>query len=210
MSKHLVRPDRVYATGVLTPIVGYQPAQDAQQVAARFVGGGQLAGPRAEVQLLGRRPGIQLFGRALRGPILDSVWLRVQNWFAGLKVRLQVHRIQADLKTLPAPAVFSIDTSPRPSEPYAGAIGTESGWAPAPQSPETAVAAITNNAAMKEEPGTLNALQASQQIGPQGINFAQDVWSRSISPLLPRTLAVRAENTALFKFFANRRPGAGY
>lgn len=35
-SSHYVRPDRVYRTGVLTSIVGYQPNQDVEAVAASF------------------------------------------------------------------------------------------------------------------------------------------------------------------------------
>lgn len=33
---HYVRPDRVYRTGVLTSVMGYQPDQDVQAVAASF------------------------------------------------------------------------------------------------------------------------------------------------------------------------------
>lgn len=33
---HYVRPDRVYRTGVLTSVMGYQPGPDAQAVAASF------------------------------------------------------------------------------------------------------------------------------------------------------------------------------
>ena len=35
-SNHFMRPDRVYKTGVLSPMQGYQPNQDVQAVAAEF------------------------------------------------------------------------------------------------------------------------------------------------------------------------------
>ena len=39
-ASHAMRPDRVARTGVLAPIVGYQPQADVQMVAAEFTGGG--------------------------------------------------------------------------------------------------------------------------------------------------------------------------
>lgn len=38
-----MRPDRVYATGVLAPMVGYQPQVDVQSVAQEFTQGAPLA-----------------------------------------------------------------------------------------------------------------------------------------------------------------------
>lgn len=44
---HAVRPDRVYRTSVLSPIVGYQPGADVQAVAQAFTQGPPRAGSLA-------------------------------------------------------------------------------------------------------------------------------------------------------------------
>ena len=65
---HTVRPDRVYRTSVLTPIVGYQPQVDVQAVARAFTQGPPL--------------GTQLQG--LRGNGVG----RVRCWWEGVKSKL--------------------------------------------------------------------------------------------------------------------------
>lgn len=44
---HVVRPDRVYRTSVLSPIVGYQPGADVQAIATAFTQGPPRAGSLA-------------------------------------------------------------------------------------------------------------------------------------------------------------------
>lgn len=88
-ASHYVRPDRVYRTGVLESIVGYQPQQDVMDVAAAFTQGPMLfqqgsptigvAGPR--VQLGGP---IQFLGVSNLG-IFQKMWLRFQTWRANKK-----------------------------------------------------------------------------------------------------------------------------
>jgi hypothetical protein len=88
---HYVRPDRVYRTGVLTPIIGFQPQQDVMAVAAAFTQGPYyfqqgapvssdmstaspgVAGPR--VTLLGGS-----FGAVQNLGLLQKLWLRFQAW----------------------------------------------------------------------------------------------------------------------------------
>lgn len=65
---HVVRPDRVYATSVLTPIVGYNPGADVMAVAQNFTSRGYDV-PTAGMSL------------SLAGPPL--------NFFQRLKIRLQ-------------------------------------------------------------------------------------------------------------------------
>jgi len=57
--RHLIRPDGVYYTGVLSAIPGYHPVTNAQEVAARFTA---ICQPRVQDALQGafaeRRPGL--------------------------------------------------------------------------------------------------------------------------------------------------------
>jgi len=105
---HYVRPDRVYRTGVLTPIVGYQPQQDVMAVAQAFtqgpyafqagdagtmVGSGVsgVAGPRVtllgNVQLLGKPPITFLgaFGDISNLGWLQKIWIKAKAWGARRK-----------------------------------------------------------------------------------------------------------------------------
>lgn len=105
---HYVRPDRVYRTGVLSPIVGFQPQADVMAVAREFTQGpyafqqgsagtmvaSGVAGPR--VTLLGGLGGpVQLFGSrvTLLGGLRDvsnlgwvqRTYLKLKAWFAARK-----------------------------------------------------------------------------------------------------------------------------
>lgn len=62
-----MRPDRVYRTSVLAPMVGYQPQADVQAVAQAFTQGPPL--------------GTMLQGLGAFGP-LTRLKLRVQGWLA--------------------------------------------------------------------------------------------------------------------------------
>lgn len=67
---HFVRPDRVIRTGVLSPLVGYQPAADVNSVAMMFT-----QGPARGMMLSG-----------LRGPgPLQRLGLRIKAWVAQRK-----------------------------------------------------------------------------------------------------------------------------
>jgi hypothetical protein len=76
---HYVRPDRVYRTGVLTSTMGYDPNQDAQNVAASFTqypidlqvpSGGALSGLRG----LGRALGANNLGLFQRLKLRWAAW----------------------------------------------------------------------------------------------------------------------------------------
>jgi hypothetical protein len=108
---HVVRPDRVYRTGVLTPIIGFQPQADVMANAAAFtlgpyafqqgdagtmVGSGMsglgAAGPRVtllgpSVQLLGKPPITFLgaFGDISNLGLIQRLWLRAKAWGARRK-----------------------------------------------------------------------------------------------------------------------------
>ena len=66
-SSHIMRPDRVYRTSVLSPMVGYRPGYDVQRVAQEFT--------------LGPQSGMSLGG--LRGTFGD----RLRMWWHGAKAR---------------------------------------------------------------------------------------------------------------------------
>jgi hypothetical protein len=204
---HFVRPDRVYATGVLSPIVGYQPAEDAQQVAARFVGGGQglgLAGPRAEVRLMGGS------FRPLRGARFDSILSWFRNLVANFRVRMQVARLRREMKVLPPASGQTpsgkneLDTSPRPGvPPQPGSIPVQSGWSPSPQSP----AGIATTLNPVPEVPTMPSISASMQLAPQATSLPAQYWGQIIGPTLPPTVAARATGDALRTFFSNLSGG---
>lgn len=66
---HVVRPDRVYRTGVLSPMFGFQPGVDVQATARAFTA---------------RPSGLA----GLRGPgPIQRVILRIQGLIAGVKAR---------------------------------------------------------------------------------------------------------------------------
>lgn len=70
---HFMRPDRVYRTSVLSPMMGYQPQADVQNVAMMFT-----QGPARGMMLDGLG--------AMPGPI--QRWLaRVQAWIAERKAK---------------------------------------------------------------------------------------------------------------------------
>ncbi len=109
-SSHLVRPDQVYRTSVLQPIVGYQPQQDVMAVAQEFtqgpyafqagnagtmvasgISGLGAAGPRVQllgppIQFLGASP-VSLFGLGDISNLgwLQKLWLKFKSWRATTK-----------------------------------------------------------------------------------------------------------------------------
>lgn len=217
IEQHFVRPDRVYATGVLSPIVGYQPVNEAQQIAARFVSGGQgLAGP--QIQLFGRtRRRLSGFGRPivelLGGARLDGFIAWIKSLFAGVRVRIESAKLRAKLRFLPAGSsvetkadgttVTSVDTSPRSPQPSPGAIPVTSGWAPPPQSPTTAANIVSSGFSTNPGAPMLPAIAASAQLVPAAISAPAMFWQQGISPDFPPTVAFRAGTDALKKFYSN-------
>lgn len=162
IESHFVRPDRVYATSVLSPITGYEPVNDAMQVAARFVGNGRgLAGPSSEVQLMGRKGGQAvraLFtsprGRGLRGAVtllgaLASPFQGLRDWLNGMlaniRARWEARKVLKQLVPVGAGAgagkVVTLDTSPRATG-AATAVTAAGALPPAHQSPASAAARI--------------------------------------------------------------------
>lgn len=75
---HFVRPDRVIRTGVLTPIVGYQPQADVIAVTQEFA-----TGPASGMQLQGLAGMFAGLG-AMPGPIA-RFWLRLKAALAQKK-----------------------------------------------------------------------------------------------------------------------------
>lgn len=90
---HHVRPDRVYRTGVLTPITGYQPEADVQAVAMDFT-----QGPAR---------GLMLEGLGAPGP-LKRLGLRIKAAVNQRKAR-RFMGVQG-LGALPGPAYTQVST----------------------------------------------------------------------------------------------------
>jgi hypothetical protein len=231
IESHFVRPEAVYATSVLTPIVGYQPVDDAYQMAARFVAGGQglagasfhgFAGLRGESMFPGTYTAHQ--STSLYGPRETVLtWLRaryaaVQTHLATVKVRVQAKRVEKQLRKLPpqaAPqaqanqAMHQLDTSPRGPMPYAGALPVQAGWAPHPQSPASEAAKLHGGQGPQNGAPMLPAVAAAGQIAAEAAFAPSDFW-RNVMAGMPPTVAARSQNDVLFKFYANRYAGAGY
>lgn len=197
IEQHYVRPDRVYATGVLTPIVGYQPAEDAQQVAARFVSGGQGLQGVAGLRIAPLRG-------AMRG--VDTV--KIRGWFdtlmANIRARWEANKIRRELKQLAPGGTAEMDTSPRPPSPYPGAVPTQSGWSPVAQSPSSAAAVVTQGGVYDQQPAQLPEVAAGRQLAPDGTNLPMQFWQNAG---LPPVVAARGSADVLTKFFANLAGG---
>lgn len=88
-AQHAVRPDRVYRTGVLTSIVGYQPQADVQAVAAAFT-----LGPAGGMTLQG-------YGLGSGANWFERMKLRMQAWVARKQLKVQAR--QEAVSGFPAP-----------------------------------------------------------------------------------------------------------
>ena len=91
---HFLRPDRVYRTGVISPVAGFNPAVDVMGVAARFTN--PYAG-LGDVQLMGNLS------------LLDKIKLKIAAW----RARKNFH---------PA-AVMAATATPPPAGPIAQEAG---------------------------------------------------------------------------------------
>lgn len=69
-ASHFMRPDRVYRTGVIPPVTGFNPAEDVMNVAAEFTRGPYTFQQLGSAQLLGNLP------------LWERVKLRVAAWRA--------------------------------------------------------------------------------------------------------------------------------
>lgn len=95
---HVMRPDRVYRTGVLAPMVGYQPSYDVQANAQAFT-----QGPPLGTMLQGLR-GFGPFAR-LR--------LRAKAWIASKRANAFVAAGTAGLYGPGAPQVVAQQVAPQ-------------------------------------------------------------------------------------------------
>jgi hypothetical protein len=97
-SSRPMRPDRVYRTGVLSPMVGYQPGMAVQAVADAFT-----TGPQA----------------GLQGPF-TGFWGKVSMWWQGVKARAKAGTSQV---VALIPAAIQQSAVPTASEPQIHAPG---------------------------------------------------------------------------------------
>ena len=174
IEQHFVRPDRVYATGVWTPIVGYQPAEAANQIAQRFVAGGQglgmfRGGLGSSVRLLGR-------SIVMRGPGA-TFWSWFRTQLANVRVRLQVMSVNRDLwkarvtGALPpglAKKEAVVDTSPR--------TVSSTGQIPLLTTPEGAAGLIQAGSVASEEKTSAPPLGMALRRNVTTVNDATSYW----------------------------------
>ncbi len=106
-SVHFVRPDRVVRTGVLTPIVGYQPQRDVISVTQEFA-----TGPASGMQLHGLG-NMMLLGLGAPGPVM-RFWLRLKAAIAERRaaVRATISQRKAERMMLTDAAHGSIPGAP--------------------------------------------------------------------------------------------------
>jgi len=92
---HYLRPDRVYATGVLAPMTGFRPGEAVMATADAFT-----RGPYTGMQLSGLRGGL---------------FSRLAAWWEDIKARIKAGRAAYTLPAMPAPtATQPVVTSDRP------------------------------------------------------------------------------------------------
>lgn len=106
---HYMRPDRVYRTSVLSPMIGYRPGYAVQAVAREFT--------------MGPQSGMALSG--LGASPLD----RVKSWWQGVKAR-----VRGGTPMLPVQAAAAAQTPTSASQPVVHAPGPSmpprrTGWA---------------------------------------------------------------------------------
>lgn len=176
IESHWVRPDRVYATSVLTPIVGFQPVSNAMGVAAQFIQGPGLAGPgllqRWRWRKQAQRTGV--FYGGMRGAGLGFGTAGILNWLrnliAGIKARFMSASIQRQLATKAAngqPTVISVDTSPRMTV-GAQIVDAVRGLLPMPSvtSPAMSAGALQNQMTVPGAAPTVSPAQAAYAVTP--------------------------------------------
>jgi hypothetical protein len=88
---HYLRPDAVYRTSVIQPLIGYSPQQDVMNVAAEFTQGPYAFQQGTGLGLARRGSPIRLMGPGYHGPIADW-WTRVKAKWAMLKAQYQAQK----------------------------------------------------------------------------------------------------------------------
>lgn len=201
---HYLRPDGVYITSVLQPTVGYDPVADAQAVGASFVSSVGLAGPVATAYR--RHRNVSLLG----APTFSNL----KNWWSAFKVRVQTNLVanKYGVSMLPAAASaqaaaasgkqVTVDTSPRPPNADPTALATQSGWAPGPQSPKTAAAAVYSSA--PADPPNQGATVTAVAMAPGEAAAPVGFWQGITQSGFPPVVAARAEVDSLRRWFSSK------
>jgi hypothetical protein len=168
IESHYVRPDRVYATSVWSPVQGFQPVSNAMGVAAQFVQYGGLAGPGFLQRWRWRK---QAQGRGFVGAGLGGFTSTILDWLrgllAGLKARLMAYKIQKQLSTNGGKPVLSVDTSPRQTG-AAQIVDAVRGLLPMPSAttPKDAATALSNQLTVAQAAPTVMPNQAAYAVAP--------------------------------------------
>lgn len=217
---HWIRPDRVYGTGVLTSIPGFNPVQNAQEVAARFTAiwqprvtdapaAGQAAGVTAQASAPAPTPaapttaaGTAGMGGALGG--LRGWWYRRK-----LKKALSGYRGRQISGAFGAPR--------DPSGEKYGALPVVGGYAPAFQNQADVGLAITSNAmSVRPMPPTFLP-QAAAAAGISPFALANEALSQQLvaggnlagarlgASYLPPSIAARANGAVMENINTNYR-----
>lgn len=187
-SQHFLRWDVTSKTSVLQPTGGYNPVADAQAVAAEFVTYPGLAGPRATRHRLGAP-----------GP-LASKWAAFKAKVRANLIANGIIRQGGALPAVAVNAVRTVDVSPRSPSPYPGAIPTQSGWMPAPETPAGVVPTVHRAG----DPPTAGAVATAITMDPAGAAFPATFWADVIGQGLNPLIAARAQSDVLRRWFRSK------
>ena len=198
---HLIRPDRVYGTGVLTSIPGFNPVPNAMDVAARFTAIwapnvmdapaiGPPVGSGAGVTATMTTPpatstpssGVSGFGAGAMNPIA-----RLRMWWhqRQFKKALQGYRGRQ---------ISGFGDVRDPAAKY-GSVPVVGGYAPAFQTQADVGLAITSKAVQSGRPPFMPAAAAGAGISPDA--YARQTMARDATAGLPGTVGMRAAGAAI-------------
>jgi hypothetical protein len=212
--RHYTNPYVTYVTSRRQPSVGagFNPVSDTAAIAARFVAPTGLAGPVGTIELMGRRTRrrLRLLGAA-EAPTasLRQRWI---NFWARVRANIAANKFVQDMRirpALPPGSVVTVDASPRGPAPSATALPVGSGWAPEPQSAATAAIVQASYSPAQGDPPNMGPVVTGVTMDPAGAAFPAEFWNRVIAPGYPPTVAARANQRALFKWFGTKSPTNG-
>lgn len=182
---HVIRPDGVYITSVLTAIPGFQPVQNAQDVAARFTAIWQ---PRVQDALKGAGLGERAPGLVER----FRLW-RYKRKFQKAIAKRGVH------------GLYGLGDITRGDPPFATSVPVGQGYQPAFQrQEEVALQLTTQRLGPSALPPVLNpAMSAAAQITP--VAYAPEALSQQlVADRVGGMVGARANSMGVFPFASSQ------
>lgn len=194
-----VRPDRVYGTGVLTAIPGFQPVQNAMEVAQRFTA---IFPPRVtDVPVSAGSGGVPSSMTAtsttppLSGASRPNLLMRFRIWNGQRKLGKALRKMGVN-------GLGAAGRGPAPS-PYS--LPVVGGWAPAPTNAMQMGLRLSASAAGSRTaspfPPVFQPQMATAMALTPGANTAQRLASQYRQP---GSVGARAEANAMHDFYTTR------